>query len=126
MLLDDYLNEIENTLNTFSSLIVNQSVTIDKRPQEQAHIFGILLFNDESTLHFREFIDASEGKIDKVAYSYHFQDKSNALLFRYDNAKHKPALDFVEHKHFSGNITYAPDVTLQDSIQEAMLMIQFV
>ena len=69
-------------------------MTIDKRDQQQAHIFGYLIFIDESELHFREFIDASEGSIDKLAYSYHLQDKNNNLLFRYDNAKHKPACNY--------------------------------
>lgn len=79
---------------------------------------------DESALHFREFIDASEACIDKVAYSYHLQDKSNQLLFRYDNAKHKPALGFIEHKHCFDDIIFAPAPHLQQVIEEAVVMLQ--
>ena len=126
MLLDDYLSDIQNGLNEIAPLLVNHSLTIDKRPQGQAHIFGMLIFADESVLHFREFIDASEGWIDKVAYSYHFQDKSNTLLFRYDNAKHKPALAFAEHKHIGDKIIFAAAPNLQQVVQEAIDMQRLV
>jgi hypothetical protein len=107
MLLDEYLNNIKELLDN-TAFVVNQSLTIDKRAQQQAHIFGFLIFINESELHFREFIDASESNIDKLAYSYHLQDKYNNLLFRYDNAKHKPDLGFNEHKHCLKDIIYAP------------------
>ena len=126
MLLDDYLNEIQSELDKFTPLLVNHSLTIDKRPQQQAHVFGVLIFMDESQLHFREFIDASEGYIDKVAYSYHLQDKANQLLFRYDNAKHKPALAFDEHKHCFDGIIFAPAPHLQQVMQEAIVMLQLI
>ena len=32
-------------------------------------------------------------------YAYHYQDASNNLIFRYDNAAHKPALPLADHKH---------------------------
>jgi hypothetical protein len=67
MLLDDYLNNIKGLFDN-TSFVVNQSLTIDKRDQQQAHVFGYLIFISESELHFREFIDASEGSIDKLAY----------------------------------------------------------
>lgn len=122
MLLDDYLNNIKAVLNQVSPLVVNHSLTIDKRGQEQAHILGVLIFADESALHFREFVDFSDGYLDKVAYSYHFQDKSNQLLFRYDNAKHKPALDFDEHKHCDDKIIYAAAPQLEQVIQETLFL----
>ena len=124
MLLDDYLNNIKGLFDN-TSFVVNQSLTIDKRDQQQAHVFGYLIFIDESELHFREFIDASEGSIDKLVYSYHLQDKNNNLLFRYDNAKHKPALGFDEHKHGLDDIIYAPAPQLEQVIQETLLLQKF-
>lgn len=126
MLLNSYLDTIQNILDNTMFLLINHSLTIDKRLQQQAHISGILIFTDESSLHFREFIDASEGWIEKVAYSYHFQDKFNHLLFRYDNAKHKPELGFNEHKHYLNNIMYAPAPTLQQIIEEILLTQQLI
>lgn len=126
MLLNNYIDNIKNALDKIIPFIINHSLTIDKRPQQQVHIVGILIFIDESNLHFREFINASEGWIEKVAYSYHFQDKTNNLLFRYDNAKHKPALNFEEHKHYMNEIMYAPAPTLQQIIEEIIVMQQLI
>jgi hypothetical protein len=122
MLLDDYLDELKSSLGSFASFLVNDSLTVDKRPQQQAYVFCMLIFTDASELHFREFIDASDGVIEKVAYSYHFQDKSSQLLFRFDNARHKPALGFEEHKHCANNsIIHAPAPHLQQVIEEIIM-----
>ena len=126
MLLNNYLKDINALLDSIASIVINHSLTIDKRPQEQAHIFGTLIFMDKSELHFKEFVDGSEGFIDKVAYSYHFQDQFNQLVFRYDNAKHKPLLAFVEHKHCADGILNAPAPNLQQVIQEAIVMRQLI
>lgn len=120
MLLDDYLNEVHKLLDKITVFTIKHSCTFDRRNQDQAHIFGVLIFINESSLHFREFIDTSEGTINKVAYSYHFQDKYNNLLFRYDNAKHKPTLAFDEHKHCSEGIIYAPNIDLNTVIKEVL------
>lgn len=53
---------------------------------------------DGSVLHIKEYID-SKYKIEKVSYAYQYQDRNGGLIFRYDNAVHRPALGFKEHKH---------------------------
>ena len=55
MLLDDYLNNIKGLLDNID-FVVNQSLTIDKRAQQQAHIFGYLIFIDESELQFESLL----------------------------------------------------------------------
>jgi len=35
---------------------------------------------------------------EKVSYAYQYQDGEGKLIFRYDNAAHKPGLGFIEHK----------------------------
>jgi len=44
MLLDDYLNGIRSVLAEIVPLLVNHSLTIDKRPQEQAHYLGCVFY----------------------------------------------------------------------------------
>ncbi|WP_350329501.1 MULTISPECIES: DUF6516 family protein [Cyanophyceae] len=34
---------------------------------------------------FREYVDLQES-IEKLSYSFHYQDRENNLIFRYDNA----------------------------------------
>lgn len=35
-------------------------------------------------------------------YTYHYQGADNRLIFRYDNARHRPPLRALEHKHTIG------------------------
>ena len=42
------------------------------------------------------------------------QNKDGDLIFRYDNAVHRPALEFKEHKHIKGDViieAILPDVS---------------
>jgi hypothetical protein len=52
---------------------------------------------------FKEYIDLQES-IEKLFYSFHYQDHENNLIFRYDNAKHKPDLGYTNHKHIQNKI----------------------
>ena len=73
---------------------------------------------DGSKLIVREYIDAKYG-IEKLTYAYHYQDKDGNLIFRYDNASHKPALNFKEHKHVSDDgIIAAPAPDVSEVIEE--------
>ncbi len=56
----------------------------------------------------------------KVKYGYHYQDSRKALIFRYDNANHKPALSQREHKHVGSDIILTPAATLQQVLDEIL------
>lgn len=85
---------------------------IDHRSTVRGYIAGLLQFNDASELHFREFVDVSQPVV-RLMYAYHYQDKRNQLIFRYDNAAHKPLLPQPDHKHTAAGIELcaAPDLT---------------
>jgi hypothetical protein len=68
------------------------------RPNKQAVIKGKIVLVDGSVLHIKEYIDA-KYKIERVSYAYQYQDRDGELIFRYDNAVHRPALGYREHKH---------------------------
>jgi hypothetical protein len=51
-------------------------------------------------------------------YVYHYQDSYDKLVFRYDNALHKPTLPFTEHKHLQNNIIYAVAPHFKDILEE--------
>jgi hypothetical protein len=57
-------------------------------------------------------------QIDKKTYSFHYQDRYSQLLFRYDNALHKPALGFDDHKHIGSEILPAEVPNLRDILGE--------
>ena len=82
-------------------------------------ISGILNFDDGSALHFIEFVNISLLDV-KLMYSYHYQDVGSNLIFRYDNAAHKPALSQVEHKHLPSGIELKQAPALAEVIDEIL------
>ena len=100
MLLSEYLAGIVTTIDEYSKtdLIVQYDTNTDIRTPKIGTIKGSITFITYSKLFFIEYIDLRYG-IHKLSYSFHYQNKDNELIFRYDNAAHKPRLAFEEHKH---------------------------
>ena len=73
---------------------------------------------DGSTLHGKEYISAKHC-IEKVSYGYQYQGRDGDLIFRYDNASHKPALTYKQHKHLnSGEIVEAELPAIEELVDE--------
>jgi hypothetical protein len=70
-------------------------------------------------LHFREFVDTSQVE-PKIMYAYHYQDVDHNLLFRYDNAVHKPALPQAGHKHTQSGADISPAPTLPGVLDQIL------
>jgi len=115
-----YFNQIKTLVDQYAAthFVLDASVSFETRPGEQGYLTGSLTFVDGSVLHFREFLDAVEETVDKLMYTYHYQDVGNQLIFRYDNARHRPPLHSLEHKHTPGQIVEAPAPTLEDVLAE--------
>lgn len=116
MLLSEYFKEIVNIIDKYSQsgLIIRSDYANEFRTDKIGLIKGQLIFIDESRLYFTEYVDVKYG-IEKLTYSYHYQNKDSELLFRYDNAKHRPPLKSIEHKHLSNNeilISNSPDLRI--------------
>jgi hypothetical protein len=100
MLLRDYLELFRQSIEKIENYGYTESIEIKEeiRPNKQAIIKANIVLVDGSVLHIKEYIDA-KYKIEKVSYAYQYQDSEGKLIFRYDNAAHRPALGFKEHKH---------------------------
>ena len=83
--------------------IISFDFSVDSRSNYIGFIQGNLEFLDNSFLFFKEYIDLQDF-IEKLSYSFHYQDQDNSLIFRYDNAKHKPDLGYANHKHIKDKI----------------------
>jgi hypothetical protein len=92
---------------------------VDQRSAVRGLIAGVLQFGDGSELHFREYIDMTRAE-PKIMYAYHCQDVDHNLIFRYDNAAHKPALPQLEHKHTSFGIEPSPVPTLAKVLDQIL------
>jgi len=88
------------------------------RPNRQAEIKAEVILIDGSALHVKEYFDG-RYKVTRLSYAYHYQDAAGELIFRYDNAVHRPALGFREHKHTKdGDIREASLPDISDIIDE--------
>ncbi|OQX80985.1 MAG: hypothetical protein B6D61_01265 [Bacteroidetes bacterium 4484_249] len=66
--------------------------------QEKGTIDGEIFFNNESRMDFLEVVNTNKKTKDK--YRYHYMNKENEMIFRYDNAKHFSKINtFPHHKH---------------------------
>ncbi len=119
MLLNEYVSEVTETISEYTKtgLILSSDLTTDFRTEQIGLIRGKIIFFNDSGLFFKEYLDLRYG-IDKQAYSFHYQDKDCDLLFRYDNASHKPALGFREHKHIGDKVLQSEIPNLKEILEE--------
>ena len=113
MLLNNYQANIVTVIQKYvnEGWILSFSFSVDSRSNYVGFIQGNLEFLQGSHLFFKEYIDLQES-IEKLSYSFHYQDHENNLIFRCDNAKHKPDLGYTDHKHIKGKIIQSkiPDI----------------
>ena len=113
MLLNNYQANIVTVIQKYvnEGWILSFSFSVDSRSNYVGFIQGNLEFLQGSHLFFKEYIDLQES-IEKLSYSFHYQYHENNLIFRYDNAKHKPDLGYTDHKHIKGKIIKSkiPDI----------------
>ena len=54
-----------------------------------------------------------------LSYRYHFQNKENRLIFRYDNTPHFPELDsFPHHKHVENDVNSCEKPSIAEIVEE--------
>ena len=108
---------IDELIRTGEANLLN--LQIDARSALRGYIAGLLQFQDGAELHFREFVDVTQSE-PRLMYAYHYQDAHATLIFRYDNAPHRPALSQLEHIHTPSGIELAPAPTLLRLLDEIL------
>lgn len=122
MSLRNYLDSFHQGIEKLEDYGYAESIDIREeiRASKQAIIKARIVLVDGSVLHIKEYVDA-KYKIEKVSYAYQYQDSYGELIFRYDNAVHKPCLSFKEHKHTKeGGIIDASLPDISDVIDEVI------
>ena len=119
MSFQNYLEQIQIVLN--DTLSIGSAILIEfqaeRRSATAGFLAGVLQFEDGSQLHFREYVDTGQAQ-QRLMYAYHFQDAAKQLVFRYDNAAHRPTLSQPEHKHTSHGVQLTTAPTLQEVLDE--------
>lgn len=74
-----------------------------------------LELRDGSELHVFEYVTSSMRKLD---YSYHWQDKEQNLIMRWDNAPHHPEVaTHPHHLHHDGTVKPSQEPTLAEILK---------
>lgn len=115
-MIEAYFNRLESDLSDFPSI---RSCTLTKKSYntKQGFIKGVLIFDDDSRL---EFVEIKHTDIQaKIKYRYHYMDKEQALIFRYDNAPHHRHLNtFPHHVHLPHKVEACNEPTLFDVLMQ--------
>lgn len=122
MLLHKYFVLFQKSIEKFENYGYTESVEIKEeiRPNKQAVIKAKIVLVNRSILHIKEYIDA-KYTMQKLSYAYQYQTNNGELIFRYDNAVHRPALGFREHKHTKdGAIIEASMPDISDIVDEVI------
>lgn len=96
----EYFESVKDRILT-DSFVIDFKILKYVDRSNNGHMRARVIFSDDSTLVFSEFIEQSaENEIRLVTYSYHWSDKNDNLIRRWDNALHFPKLkNFPHHIH---------------------------
>lgn len=120
MSLRDYIEQVRAGLQTFEDYGLSEHIDFaaEIRPGSQAVLKAIVKLIDTSELYIREYLLA-KGTIQRLSYAYQYQNQDGTLLFRYDNAAHRPPLGFDSHRHdVDGRIIAAEPPNIEVLVQE--------
>ncbi|MFQ5675878.1 MAG: toxin TumE [bacterium] len=118
-ILSDYLDETETTVQSL------KDCHIEKYQEEilsanRVNLRIRIRFSKGCLLELNESVVIEHGKFQHLSYRYHFQDKNNKLLFRYDNTPHFPDLEsFPHHKHLPTQVIPVVKPSITEVIAEA-------
>lgn len=115
----DYIAQLQRLISALASAgtAVTAQLSHDQRSTHRGFLTGSVTFENGSTLIFKEFVDLWLEE-PKLMYAYHYQDAAGELIFRYDNAAHRPALPRPSHKHTSLGVAPADIPSLAQVLDE--------
>jgi hypothetical protein len=100
LLIEDYFQEVRDIIEA-CSVVQLSNINYDTRSIYRGFMRGELNFSDGSVLYLREFVDVKTTLVREM-YSYHYENASKNLIFRYDNTRHHKKLNlpnYPHHKH---------------------------
>lgn len=124
MLLDSLLTEYLQTIER--AMLSLENVYIERYEEEvlasnRLNLRIRIRFFSRELLEINEAIIVKNAQLKHFGYRYHFQDKENNMIFRYDNTPHFPSLKtFPDHKHVDGKVIESNAPILMDVITEVV------
>lgn len=122
MLIGEYLISFRRAIELLDDYGFAETIIFkeERRAGKQVIITADIVLVDGSRLIIHEYIGSRYG-LEKLSYAYQYQDSRGNLIFRYDNAAHKPALSLPNHRHAeNGDIEIVDPPEIQSLINEVI------
>ena len=118
-ILVQYLRNVENAVRGLPDSYVERYVE-EHLTSNRVNLRIRIRFADGCLLELNESAIREDEDINHLGYRYHFQDKKNNLIFRYDNTPHFPELEsYPNHKHSPSAVISTEKPSIIDAIIEA-------
>ena len=123
-LVSQYLEEVEAALRKLEGAYVEHYEEEILTPN-RVNLRIRVRFSSGHLLELNEAFLVEANKIRHLCYRYHFQDRQNNLVFRYDNTPHFPGLEsFPNHKHLRDEVAGAEKPSIREVVEEAKQLAQ--
>lgn len=117
-LIDSYLDSVEEAFSNIESAYIERYEEEILTP-ERCNLRIRIRFSNGSLLEWNEAFISEKDHLRHLGYRYHFQDRNNKLIFRYDNTPHFPDLKtYPNHKHKTGNVVTSERPSVWDVLEE--------
>ncbi len=119
--LEEYLGNVESALKkTLKNFYVERYEEKILAP-DRVNLRIRIRFHSGKLLEVNEALTTQGKQMIHLGYRYHFQDRDNNLIFRYDNTPHFPEIEtFPHHKHTKNDVIDSDIPKLSDIFKEAM------
>ena len=116
-----YLEEVESPLRRLENAYVERYQKEIVTPS-RANLRIRVRFPTGSLLELNEAVVVEMEMLMHLSYRYHFQDRENRLLLRYDNTPHFPDLEsFPHHKHLENKVESCEKPSIAQVVEEIKL-----
>lgn len=125
-MIDEYVRAIEEAIAALGDLVNGSVLYKEEREADFLFLRGEVKLADGSQLHFREYVQLKQGQSpNRYKYAYHYQRADEAVILRYDNARHYLDLSTApHHKHVGENNVMAANASdLQSVLREIETLI---
>jgi hypothetical protein len=119
------MRTIEEYLTHVYQLIQNLAEVDAERYEEQilsvsrGNLRIRLRFSEGALLEISEAIVLVSGDLHWLSYRYHYQDSSETMIFRYDNAPHHPEVPtYPDHKHIGTRVVTSFHPSIEQVLEE--------
>ena len=102
------------SISKYKSIISEYKVIKWEIEPNSYRFIAVLTFIDDTKLFIRDYLFNKN----KRKYSYHWQEKDENIIVRWDNAPHWESIStFPFHKHVGNDILASTETTLEDILE---------